>query len=354
MLVLLVSSASAGSAHVQLSAFQPLNGGFGYFLWALFPPSTGVPPRLLGRLTPSATGLVDETVTFDEPIDSVTGSPILPISIFLSIEQSSTPTIYSNTIAAAGTFTGVSPDVNGDYVVTISYDSTDACGAGFDTSDVRYFIWSFSDADPTLPCAVWYINSSNLVPTDVGFSYQPGLMIPDLPSSGGWKYQGWVVSSQIPGADIGGTMSTGKFTKYVTDPSPGGGFYKYGPDEDGAGANAGPLSALCCGLTEFPQFPGQEWVTPNPIVIVNSPGLSPYNVFISVEPEPDDNEATPYGYQPFFGTIDDSAAINSQRILSFNDNSMGRGTITYTSAASAVQLGVAVVLALFVALLAAF
>lgn len=249
------------------------------------------------------------------------------------------PSTPGSTIAAAGSFSGVQPDANGDYTIDVSFDSTDACGAAFPDSIIQFFLWSYSDVPPTQLCGVWFLNTSGLLPTDSAFVAQPGLKIPDLPSGQGWKYEGWLVSQKDPNAPNTGTLSTGKFTKYATDPAPGGGLYKYGADEDGAGPGAKPDSAACCG--GYPAFPGSEWVT-NPVELVNG-GSAPYTLFISVEPEPDDNPNAPYGYRPFIGGLTNG---NQQQQLSIDLTKMGRGTVVYTmgssgGAASALQLAVA-------------
>lgn len=299
ILALCAIRCEAATAHITIGPLMPLKASSGcdYYVWLFFSAASGRAPMNIGKVVPAAsTSMVDATITFTMPYDSQ--GILRPESARLVIGNAATTT-PGNSIVAAASFIGVNPDANGDVMAAISFDSTDACGASFPTGEAVFIVWTYSESvlGNNAPCGIWFLNvtGQTVLPSDASFVNRPGLMIPDLPGSTaapGFKYEGWIISPSLPG-DTFGTVSLGKFEKYYTSPGCPCMYADYA-DEDGPGAGAG-ASVTCCGA--FPNVPGQEWVL-NPLNVYNA-GPAPYNLYITLEPEPDDDPLKPWGYRPY-------------------------------------------------------
>ncbi len=162
-----------------------------------------------------------------------------------------------------------------------------ALGTDFSESQGAYFLQTPTSPEPDdFDQGIWFLDPS------VG---APSLDLPELPD--GWAYEGWVVGDNGP-------VSTGRFTDVAA------------PDNDGAGAAAGPLGG--------PPFPGQDFIDPAMSLLGNT-------VVISVEPEPD-NSPAPFDFKPLVDVVDDGIQPGVLQPMSLNVDVQpsGRATMTLT------------------------
>ncbi|WP_255452700.1 anti-sigma factor [Aquimarina sp. RZ0] len=113
---------------------------------------------------------------------------------------------------------------------------------------------------------IWFLDPNGGMPV-------AGLDLPTLPQ--GWKYEGWVIFNNTP-------VSTGTFSSLS------------GRDD------SSPFS----GNEDAPEFPGEDFLNnaPSPLNFPADGDVRGKEVVISLEPDPDFDQATPFFFKPLKGT----------------------------------------------------
>ena len=191
--------------------------------------------------------------------------------VFLTIEDKrDSDDQPSGTVVAAG-------DVQGS-VATLSMSHPMAIGSLFASESGQFMLMTPSDGDNgNETSGVWFATPprSNLA---------PGLSLPTLPD--GWAYQGWV--------DIGdAVLTTGAFRAM--------------DDHDLERPHS---------LPDTPPFPGEDFIENAPEGVTFPADLAGATVWITIEPQPDDNSTQPYGIKVLSGSIPASPATDTAYPLS--------------------------------------
>ncbi|MGY3794792.1 anti-sigma factor [uncultured Aquimarina sp.] len=189
-------------------------------------------------------------------------------SFVLSVEPpNDTDPGPSDTKILSGNFNGTTAEVR---VTNVIGDFTSVSG--------EFVMASPTDTDPDNDQnGIWFMNPN-------GGSPVAGLNLPTLQQ--GWKYEGWVVINNVP-------VSTGTFSSLS------------GVDD------ASPYS----GNQTAPDFPGEDFINnaPSPLTFPQDGDVRGKQVVISVEPNPDYDQAEPFFFKPLTGTAgqDLAPALNT-------------------------------------------
>lgn len=189
----------------------------------------------------------------------------------------------SNTRVLAGDFDGNSAG--------LSTDDDNALDDDFDDAAGTYILATPTTSDDTDELSgVWFMS------TFLGLQSQ-SLELPGLPE--GWKYEGWVVIDEQP-------VSTGKFVLL----------------------NASDEQNLYSGTEPAPQFPGEDFVTNAPEGLTFPVNLAGSHLFISIEPQPDNDMSAPFSMRPLTATIPIDPDSDESYSFDNNDSSMPSGVVT--------------------------
>lgn len=243
---------------LDVNELPPLAGSNNYRAWAV------LPTRFLGSdvFNFSETGqyisptgqFVSNTFTFGDDISEAT-------KVLVSIEnKDGSDDVPSSTIVLAGDI------VNFEADLTVSHP--DALGAGLDGASGVFSLLTPSDADDTNETAgIWFVESVS------PGNWTTGLSLPTLPE--GWLFEGW--------AEVGDTvLSTGRFDS-----------------AEGADMDSPYMTDL---VSEFIDYPGEEFVMQPPAGVTFPPDFTNARVFVTVEPDPD-SEPRPFGIEILSGTV---------------------------------------------------
>jgi len=233
-------------------------------------------PVSAGRFTANADG-TSSSSSFNLEGDILSNGSAYVLTIEPATETGTDLATPSNVKLLAGDFDSNTAEI------TIS----DSRALGTDFSDVS---GSFIIATPTTAAmddesaGVWFL--------DPTAGPGPSLGFPALPS--GWQYEGWAVVGGPP-------YSTGTFTSST------------GSDNSG----------IYSGSEDAPPFPGEDFVQGNDNFPLDLQGAT---IAISVEPNPDDDIATPFALKPLLGNV--PANVSGSTTLGPNLGNIPSGTVT--------------------------
>ena len=254
-------TAPAGSSMVTLSfqRLEPLEGGLSYQAWAVEERDDGS-----FRGHPFATFNMNQAGQVVTPVSGavITGGFEAPLDaedlfgVGLTIETSVVGvTIPSDTFILGG------PVVGG--VVQMTTDHWLGIGQDLSVIQGRYVLATPTDQDPENELGgIWFLDPFQGPDA-------PGLQLPTLLN--GWDYEGWVVIEGQP-------VSTGKFFQ----------------------ADATDGSFLYSGSVQGPAVPGEDFLRNAPTGLTFPPDLSGAEVFITMEPWQQWDQAP---NEPFFVRI---------------------------------------------------
>ena len=182
--------------------------------------------------------------------------------------------------------------------------------ADFATIDGNFEIFTPSDMDDMNEGnGLWFVTT---VIDDMTMeeSFEAGLNLPTL--ADGWRYEGWVVFEK-DGAEV--PVSTGTFTEVT------------GLDD--------AISFNGSNILNVPPFPGEDFLDGEfesidgmtTLMFPEDGNIIGNEVFISVEPDPDTNEAVPFFVQPLDGNAI-NIGNNVTNLLSRNNGGLiAQGTV---------------------------
>ncbi|MFW6226672.1 MAG: anti-sigma factor [Bacteroidota bacterium] len=224
--------------------------------------------------SPVSTGTftVDDMGTLSKSSFEVNTSNLDEATEFvISIEPSPDPNSDPSEIyIMAGSFIGNSAN--------LSIEQDMAIGAGFNSAAGKYILATpTNDSDTHEQSGIWWFDPQ---------SQTESLVLPEL--NDGWIYEGWVIFNGQP-------VSTGKFS----DPS-------MADDSDQYSAT---LPA--------PDFPGEDFLTNEPTGLSFPVDMSGKDVYISVEPDPDNSPDT-FPIKILTGTVPNPATDNELYDMSNN------------------------------------
>ncbi|WP_405327797.1 anti-sigma factor [Leeuwenhoekiella sp. LLG6367-2.1] len=208
----------------------------------------------------------------------------------ISLEPGNDPSDdISNTVILSGSFNGNSADL------TIANSI-----GNFSNASGIFTLWTPTDSDANNnQNGVYWLNPNNGNP-------QAGLNLPTLPA--GWRYEGWVTVPNANNQSV--NLSTGRFSSPT------------GRDE---------TAAYSSQVNTAPQFPGEDFVNQSILGQLGFnllPDLRLKKVFISVEPEPDNNYAEPFVIQPLINPRSTNSLYPTTQTMDLNTLSFPRGVVS--------------------------
>jgi len=260
---------------IDISGLEKLDSGSEYQAWLV----TGTNLVSLGRFT---------DVNFPKTFQALTGQVDDAEGFVLSIEPGNDPSSdISESIILTGNFVGNAATV----------DVTDTFGS-YTSASGQFVLQTPTDDITTNENSglYWYVPSTG----------QPGLKLPALPS--GWKYEGWVT---LQGASGDVNVSTGKFTNVN---------------------NADETDVFSRNINPAPDFPGEDFVNVSLLSqlygITTAPSLLGRTAFITIEPNPDNDETKPFVLRPLTGTITEESGSTVTNKMQINTASFPVGRVT--------------------------
>lgn len=243
---------------LDVNELPPLGGSNNYRAWAV------LPTRFLGsdlfnfteagQYINSTGQFVSNTVTFGDDIAEAT-------KVLISIEtKDGSEDVPSSSIVLAGDIVNFEAD--------LSVSHPDALGEDLDAASGVFSLLTPSDADDTNETeGIWFVESLS------AGNWTTGLSLPTLPE--GWLFEGW--------AEVGDTvLSTGRFDSAT-----------------GADMDSPFMTDL---VSEFINYPGEDFIMRPPLGVTFPPDFSNARVFVTVEPDPD-AQPLPFGIEILSGTV---------------------------------------------------
>ncbi len=238
----------------DVTGLTPLQDGYHYQGWAkvgfefIYGESFNVTES--GAFTNTAGQLIQKS--FILPVDLTEAS-----IVFITIEDKrDADDVPSETVILAGDVTG--------FGATLTTSHSMAIGSTFAGETGEFTLMTLSDNDTSNETSgVWFTTGS---PDNLS----PGLTLVSPPP--GWAYQGWVDTGSV-------LLTTGAFT-----------------------SNTGHDLARPHSLPDVPPFPGEDFLINAPLGESFPPDLSGAEVYITMEPLPDDT-GDPFGIRIMQGQI---------------------------------------------------
>lgn len=229
---------------VDLVGIEPLTGDASYEGWIIVDGS----PISTGKFTELERG--HKFLAIATNLSKATG-------FMITIEpKGDTDPKPSNTKLVSGDFNGTSATLNSHSAI-----------ADFSKASGEFVLASPTDNDNSNDQnGVWFMNPNGGTPL-------AGLKLPNLTQ--GWKYEGWVIINDKP-------VSTGTFSSVT------------GRDDSSPYSNDNNLP---------PSFPGEDFLNnaPSGLIFPKDGDVKGKTVVISVEPVPDNDQATPFFIKPLKG-----------------------------------------------------
>lgn len=264
--------------YLQIKNLQPLSPGEGHYeAWISFanptlekissPTDEDSSFVSIGKFNVNGEGkLVGLDGTAFTPQLSKVRNPQYMVDAIITIESENDTEDLPGPVVIGGAFTG-NLRIGTANLIT---DYRDAFDTDFRNAQGYFLLDAPTSDDPSDSLkGIWFMKS--ISPDSLGL-----MNLPRLPE--GWKYEGWIqcqFNQQV--LDTLSPCSLGKFTRADTS------------DEDGAGVWKGSRG-------NGHQYPGQDFVT-------SPPGFKPLDVFITIEPDPD-NSPKPFHSLKLFGPTD--------------------------------------------------
>ncbi len=260
MLVIACGGEGMRTLVLDLNGVEPLANGYHYEGWAIIDGEAHSTGKFNldangDFITVGGTEIANGEFDVDYDLDDAT-------AVVISIEPD------GDTDDTPATTKFMAGDVSGDDA-DLSVAATQALGDDFTSAAGKYILATPTNGSNTNELSgIWFLDLSTGSPT-------VGLDLPTLPA--GWKYEGWAVISGQP-------VTSGKFT-----------------DVDMADESA-PYSGPQAG----PDFPGEDYLENAPAGLTFPTDLSGGTVVISIEPDPDDDDA-PFVLKPLVDQVPDPA-----------------------------------------------
>jgi hypothetical protein len=240
---------------LELSGFEPLEGGFHYEGWTII----GGEPISTGKFNVNGAG---------QPV-TLAGQAIPGGEFRTGVDLSAAEAVVI-TIEPPGAVDGIPAATKylGGAIVgsqaTLTVGDARALGSSFAAAQGGYVLATPTAPDAPFYAGVWFLEITPDGPV-------AALDLPGLPD--GWRYEGWAVIDGQP-------VTTGTFL------SPSG--------SDDAAPFSGPEPG--------PPYPGEDFVANAPAGLMFPADLRGATIVISIEPYPDDSPA-PFTLKPLVGTV---------------------------------------------------